>query len=244
MRATILLFFVFTSLLTTAQESVLLRLNHTKGDSYLITSSVKQNMGNQGSMNMDTNTGMIISAVSKEEFKAKSQVTSVSVNAIQGGISMSYDSSKKDEELDQMGQALKSQFDPMMMSIIYTTSDNKGNIIESKVEPSNPTMQEAAKNLNGIQFPEEKVSTGSTWTSENENQGMKINNTYTVKSITNRTAIIELAGTISGLGNGTTKGEIKIDIKSGIATSSTSETTISTQGIEINISTNNTMTKV
>ncbi len=236
MRATILLLFTFTSLLTTAQESILLRLNHTKGDSYLVTNSIKQNVGTQGGMDMNTNTGMIITAVSKEGFKAESQVTSIAVNMTRGGISMSYDSSKKDGELDQMGQALKSQFAPMVSAVIYTTSDNKGNITDTKIEPSNPAMKETAKNIIGIQYPEEKVTIGSTWESINEKAGIKINTTYTVKSIANGTAILKLTGTVSGLGNGTTKGETTIDIKSGIPTSSVSETTISTQGIEISIS--------
>ena len=44
------------------------------------------------------------------------------MNMMQGGMTMSYDSNKKDEELDQMGQMLKSQFDPMMEAQLHITS--------------------------------------------------------------------------------------------------------------------------
>ena len=91
-------------------------------------------MGAQGGMNMKMTMGMIVTEVAEENIKTESMITSVNLEMMQGGMTMSYDSSKKEEELDQMGQMMKSQFDPMMEATIHTTFDNLGNMIDNKID--------------------------------------------------------------------------------------------------------------
>ena len=131
MKRILIALLVITTLSATAQESVLLRLNYAKGDSYLISVDSKQSTGMQGGMNMKMTMGMIVADVVEESIKTESQITSIVIDMMQGGMTMSYDSNS-DEELDQMGQMLKSQFAPMMEAITYATIDHQGNLIDTK----------------------------------------------------------------------------------------------------------------
>ncbi|MDC1379538.1 DUF6263 family protein [Algibacter sp.] len=244
MKRIILVLLVITSLSATAQESVLLRLNYNEGDNYLLTVDAKQNMGLQGGMNMNMTMGVIITEVGAKNIKTESKITSVVMDMMQGEISMSYDSNKKEAELDQMGQMMKSQFDPMMKATIHTSLDNLGNMIETKIEPAIPGMEQLTASASTINYPEEKVSVGSSWTSEDENQGVKMSTTYTISSIANGIVSLDISGDVAGAGTGTIKGKTTVDISSGVPKSSALEVTMSAQGVNMSIITNTTMTKI
>jgi hypothetical protein len=119
-----------------------------------------------GGMNMKVTMGMIVNEVAAENIKTASQITAVVMDMMQGGMAMSYDSNKQDEELDQMGQMMKSQFDPMMKATIYMSQDKMGNMIETKIEPTIDGMEQLNTISNTINDPKEKVTLGSSWTSE------------------------------------------------------------------------------
>ena len=244
MKKILIVLLVITSLTTLAQESVLLRLNYSQGDSYVVKVESKQGMGMQGGMNMNMTMGMIVTEVAEKNIKTESKITSVVMDMMQGGMSMSYDSNKKDEELDQMGQMMKSQFDPMMKATIHSSLDNMGNMIETKIEPAIPGMEQLTNSSGTINYPKEKVSVGSSWISENENQGMKMSTTYTVSSIANGVVSLDVSGDVTGLGTGTIKGKTTVDSNSGIAKSAALEVTISAQGMNMSIITNTTITKI
>ena len=244
MKKIFIAFVVLTSLSITAQESVLLRLNYAKGDSYLLSLESKQSLGVQGGTDMKMAMGMIVSEVSPEDIKLESQIISIAMDVMQGGMSMSYDSSKKAEELDNMGQMMKTQIDPMMKAVIYTTLDRMGNMIDMKIEPVVPGMDQFSGNSNSINYPKEKVSVGSSWTSENEKQGMKMTTTYKVLSIADRVVTIDVSGTVSGAGTGSIKGKTMVDVNSGVPTSSSQEVTLSAQGMDIIITTKTSMKKI
>ncbi|MGB1168733.1 MAG: DUF6263 family protein [Flavobacteriaceae bacterium] len=245
MKKVLIALLVITSITTTAQESVLLRLNYTKGDSFLVTTESNQNMGSQGGMNMKMTMGMIVDDVVEDNIKTESQITSIVMDMMQGGMTMSYDSNKNDEELDQMGQMLKSQFAPMMESVIYNTLDSQGNVIDTKLDPAIPGMEQMTNRaMNTINYPKEKVSVGSSWTSENENQGMKMTTKYTVSSIADGFVTLDLSGDMSGVGTGTIKGKSTVEISSGMSINSEIEITIATQGMNITGTTKTTVSKM
>ena len=245
MKKVLIALLVITSITTTAQESVLLRLNYTKGDSFLVTTESNQNMGSQGGMNMKMTMGMIVADVVEDNIKTESQITSIVMDMMQGGMTMSYDSNKNDEELDQMGQMLKSQFAPMMKSVIYNTLDSQGNVIDTKLDPAIPGMEQMTNRaMNTINYPKEKVSVGSSWTSENENQGMKMTTKYTVSSIADGFVTLDLSGDMSGVGTGTIKGKSTVEISSGMSINSEIEITIATQGMNITGTTKTTVSKM
>ena len=245
MKKVLIALLVITTLSATAQESVLLRLNYTKGDSYLVTTESNQSMGAQGGMNMKMTMGMIVADVEEEIIKTESQITSIVMDMMQGGMTMNYDSNKSDEELDQMGQMLKSQFAPMMEAVIYNTLDLQGNMIDTKLDPAIPGMEQITnRSMNTINYPKEKVSVGSSWTSENENQGMKMTTKYTVSSIADGLVTLDVSGDMSGAGTGTIKGKSTVEISSGISNNSEIEITIATQGMNITATTKITVSKM
>ena len=244
MKRILIALLVITTLSATAQESVLLRLNYAKGDSYLISVDSKQSTGMQGGMNMKMTMGMIVTEVAAENIKTESQITAVVMDMMQGGMTMSYDSNS-DEELDQMGQMLKSQFAPMMEAITYATIDHQGNLIDTKQDPVVPGMEQMTNRaMNIINYPKEKVSVGSSWTSENENQGMKMTTKYTVSSIADGLVTLDVSGDMSGAGTGTIKGKSTVEISTGISKNSETEITIATQGMNITGSTKITVSKM
>ncbi|MDA8731036.1 DUF6263 family protein [Flavobacteriaceae bacterium] len=245
MKRILIALLVITSIAVSAQESVLLRLNYTEGDSYLMTVESKQGMGAQGGVNMKMNMGMIVSEVSGDNVKTESKILSVALDMMQGGMAMSYDSNKKDEELDQMGQMLKSQFDPMMNSIIYNSYDKLGNITETKVEPSVPGMNQLTEASGSVIYPNEKISVGSSWSSNKDNQGMKTTTTYTVSQIKDGIVYLDITGNVSGAEgvDGAVKGSSEIEVSTGLAKKTSIEVAISNQGMDITINSNITMTK-
>lgn len=245
MKRILIALLVITSIAVSAQESVLLRLNYTKGDSYLMTVETKQGMGAQGGVNMKMNMGVIVSEVSGDNVKTESKILSVAVDMMQGGMAMSYDSNKKDEELDQMGQMLKSQFDPMMNSIIYNSYDKLGNITETKVEPSVPGMNQLTEGSGSVIYPNEKISVGSSWSSNKDNQGTKTTTTYTVSQIKDGIVYLDITGNVSGAEgvDGAVKGSSEIEVSTGLAKKTSIEVAISNQGMDITINSNITMTK-
>ena len=245
MKKVLIALLVIISITTTAQESVLLRLNYTKGDSFLVTTESNQNMGSQGGMNMKMTMGMIVDDVVEENIKTESQITSIVMDMMQGGMTMSYDSNKNDEELDQMGQMLKSQFAPMMESVIYNTLDSQGNVLDTKLDPAIPGMEQMTNRaMSTINYPKEKVSVGSSWTSENEIQGMKMTTKYTVSSIADGFVTLDVSGDMSGVGTGTIKGKSTVEISSGMSNNSEIEITIATQGMNITGTTKTTVSKM
>ncbi len=244
MKRVLIALLVISSLTSTAQESVLLRHNYTKGDSYITNQSVKQGMGLQGGMNMKISMGMIVTDVSENNIKMESKISSVAMDMMQGGMTMSYDSNNKDVELDQMGQMLKSQLDPMMEATIHTSIDNLGNILETRTEPTIPAMSQLTGTSNYMNYPEEKVVVGSSWSTENDNQGMKMNITYTVAAIADGIVTLDVSGNVTGAGTGNIKGISTIDIESGIVKSSDLKVSISSQGMDVTVTTNSTITKI
>ena len=209
-----------------------------------MTVESKQGMGAQGGVNMKMNMGMIVSEVSGDNVKTESKILSVVLDMMQGGMAMSYDSNKKDEELDQMGQMLKSQFDPMMNSIIYNSYDKLGNITETKVEPSVPGMNQLTEASGSVIYPNEKISVGSSWSSNKDNQGMKTTTTYTVSQIKDGIVYLDITGNVSGAAaSGSVKGSSEIEVSTGLAKKTSIEVAISNQGMDITINSNITMTK-
>ena len=140
MRKFILLALLTFSFTAAAQESVLLRLNYNQGDNYITSIELEQNMGEQGGMSMTMKMNSNVNSVDDELIMLESKIKSIAMNMNQGGMVMDYDSNKSSEELDQMGQMMKSQFDPILKATIYNSVDSYGNVLELKVEPTLPGM--------------------------------------------------------------------------------------------------------
>jgi hypothetical protein len=162
---------------------------------------------------------------------------------LQGGQVMSFDSTKSDEELDDTGKMMKAQMGPMLSALIYAKGNNLGEMLEVKVEPSIPGVEDMAKQSSNVVYPTEAVSVGSTWTMTKEEKGMKMDFLYTVKSISSDKVVLDLSGDVSGMATGKISGNMNIDKASGIPENSTIDMNMSVSGQELKSKITMTMVK-
>jgi len=238
------LFVLVTTINATSQEYVLLRANYKKGDVLEVKMEQSQNMGAKGGVDMKMSMDMIVTSKDGDMLTTESKIKSINMNMLQGGMAMSYDSSMKVEDLDEMGKMMKQQFDPMMKSTIIAKVNNQGEILETKVEPSNPAMDQLTAQAKGIIYPNEEVSVGTSWSDVTSQQGMSVTSIYTVSKIENGKVYINITGAVTGMGEGDIKGDLVVDIETGIQDSASSEMAINAGGMDMKISTKTTTSKI
>ncbi|MEE4000406.1 DUF6263 family protein [Tenacibaculum sp. FZY0031] len=220
------------TIISAAQEKVLLRLNYEKGQSYTMDMNMSQVIG-IGMMTNDMHIQMKynITGVSDNTYESSAQITKMAMDMKQGGMNLSYDSTKKDEELDEAGKMMKAKMQPMLSATIITKGDNLGNIIETKVEPS--TIQGAkdfAKQSGSVIYPKEAVAVGDTWTKTKNDGTMNFSFIYKVKSITSKNVLIDISGKITGAADGDITGAMDIDRSTGMPLESKINMTMKVQG--------------
>lgn len=216
MKKLILLLFVVSANISLAQEAVLLRLNYEKGAAYDISMTVSQEMGTVMSMGMGITMNMKITDVGEDTYNSEMKFTKMTMDMLQGGNAMSFDSTKGDEDLDEAGKQMKTQMQPMLEALMYAKGNNLGEILEIKIEPNVMGMEDIAKQSSSVVYPKEAVKVGDSWTMTKEEKGMKMDFVYTVKSITENSVILDLSGEISGMALGKITGDMQIDRASGI----------------------------
>jgi hypothetical protein len=118
-------------------------------------------------------------------------------------------------------------------------------VLEANVEPPTPSMDQFTKQAKGgMKFPKEKVTVGSSWKAETNEQGMQVKSIYTVSKIENGKVFIEVTGTVSGVGTGEIQGEVIVDVETGIQDTANIEMSINANGIAMTISTKTATTKI
>ena len=242
MKKILVLLLVVLSSNVFAQESVLLRINYTPGDSYTQFIETSQNSGLQMAMKMSMTSDMNVTEVKDEITNTESQITSIAMDIMQGGMSMSYDSNANEETLDQMGKMMQSQFKPMMDAKIMSSTDKMGKVVDIKVEPMIPGMENLTKN-NGIAYPEEAVKVGSTWSVSSEEQGVTMASTYSVRDIANGFVYLDITGKITGVAEGTISGTAEIEVSSGALKVMEMQTSMDAQNMTVKGTTKVTLTK-
>ena len=242
MKKVLVLLLVVLSSNVFAQESVLLRINYTPGDSYTQFIETSQNSGLQIAVKTSIKTNMKVTEVKDEIINTESQITSIAMNGMQGGMSLSYDSNANEETLDQMGKMLQSQFKPMMDAKIMSSTDKMGNVVDMSIEPMIPGMDNLTKN-SGIAYPEEAVKVGSTWSSTIEEQGVTMTSTYSVSDIAKGFVYLDISGEITGLAEGTISGTAEIEVSSGALKVMEMQTSMDAQNMTVKGTTKVTMTK-
>jgi len=242
MKKIVLALLVFSSFLTFSQEEVLLRYNYKKGDKYLMEMTMKQNMGLAGGMDMKMDMHIEITEVVSGKTTMTSQVKKVDTEVMQGGQTMKYNSEAKEEELDAFGKQMKAQMDPLMKVVSTYTFDQYGKVLESKTEPSLGSNQTQIAYTN---FPEKPVKVGSNWTTEQDQQGMKMKMTFTVKEITATSVIADISGTVNTMGiEGKLGGSTTINRASGNSDVINLTISMSAQGMTISMNSEVKMTKL
>jgi hypothetical protein len=233
MKKLLILLVMAFAINVSAQESVLLRLNYKKGDSYLMNMKMTQDMGAVMSMDMGMKMSQKITSVTGDTYVSEMRITQISMDMSQGGMDMSYDSSKSDDELDDTGRMMKGQMGPMLKAVITVTGNNLGEVSDTKVEPSIQGAQDFADQSSNVIYPKNAVRVGDTWTMTKSQKGMDMNFTYKVKSITKDNVLLDVSGKVSGAADGTITGDMKIDKSSGVPLVSTINMNMNVQGQEM-----------
>jgi len=230
---------IAVTLISTAQESVLLRMNYNKGDQYLVTMNMEQ--GEMMSMKIDMS--LDVKDIQDTIFDIDMAITGIKMDVSQGGQTMSYDSEMSDDELDEMGKMMKAQFAPMMAAKIMTKTTHRAETIETIVEPEVTGMDQFTNNSGSVVYPKEAVKVDESWTVNKMEKGMDMTMIYTVKSIENNIVNIEISGTIELLAEGTISGNMEIDRATGNVNYSTMDMNMVASGQEINMKISMTSTK-
>jgi hypothetical protein len=224
-----------------AQE-VTLKVNYKKGDSYLLKMEMKQSLELMGGMNMKSDMVADITEVTEEKITSETRIKRVIVDVLQGAQSFKYDSETKDEDLDMVGVEMKKQFEPMMNAVITQVSDRYGQILEAKVEPKVPGMDNFGQQS---EYPKEPVKVGSTWTSEvADDTSGTITMNYKVDKITDTTLFASITGTASSLPGSTISGSLEVDIASGNPNIVVVKINADVEGSKMSIETAITSTKI
>ena len=210
------------SLVSMAQESTLLRLIYNKGDKYIMSMKMNQNMAVMD-MIMKMEMSMEVIDVKDDVYNTEMKIKEISMDMIssQDGMNMYYDSNKSDDELDEMGKQMKKQFAPMLEVIIFAKTNNLGEVLEMRIEPNIPNADQFTNQSSGVVYPKNEVKVGDTWSIEKDSQGVKMNFVYTVNSITKDVVLLDLSGNISSPTEGTISGNMEIDRANGLPLKST-----------------------
>jgi hypothetical protein len=243
MKKLLVLFLVVSANISLAQESVLLRLNYEKGATYDVAMKMSQEMGTMMSMGMAINMDIKVLDVNDDTYESEMKFTKMTMDMLQGGNAMSFDSTKKDEELDEAGKMMKAQMGPMLQAIITAKGNNLGEMIAVSVAPNVPGMEDIANQSSNVVYPKEAVKVGSTWTTTKEQKGMKMDFLYTVKSILKNKIILDLSGKVSGMATGNISGSMEIERSSGIPLNSLIDMDLSVSGQELKSKITMTMSK-
>lgn len=227
MKKLVLFFLVISVNMSVAQEAVLLRLNYENNATYSTKTTVSQEMGAMMSMEMSMDMEMEVMAVENENYDTKTKFTNMSMEMLQGGNLMTFDSSKSDDELDAAGKMMKSQMGPMLEAVIYSNVTTLGEASVVSIEPMIPGVEDIANQSSIVVYPKEAVKVGSTWTMSKEEKGMKMDFLYTVQSISKENVLVDVSGEVSGMGSGKITGNITINRASGIPIKSLIEMNLS-----------------
>tara|TARA_B110000091_G_scaffold213393_1_gene262634 strand:- start:155 stop:883 length:729 start_codon:yes stop_codon:yes gene_type:complete len=242
MKKLLVLLLVVASTIATAQESVKLRLNYKKGDTYKMNMLMTQSSSVMG-MTMNMKMNMAIIDIIGDSYLTEMSFESMKMNMLQGGQEMNYDSEAKDEDLDPMGQMMKNQMGPILTVVVKGTLSKLGKMSDVTVTPDLPNTADFTK-TSSIAYPKESVIVGSTWEKEEITQGMTIVMTYTVKEITETKVNVNVTGASKGAAVATITGSLEIEKASGMPVLSIINTKISAGGQDVSMEVKTTMDKL
>jgi hypothetical protein len=233
MKKISILFFVFCSTILFAQEEVLLRLNYKKGDTYIMSMKMSQDMGSLANSKMTMEIKQEITETTKDDYSCSMKIENVKMDVIQGENIQSYDSSKKIEEDDVFGNQMKQALGGMLSANIVMKGNYLGEALDIKVEPNVPGMEEMMSSNESVVYPKEPIKVGSTWTMVKDKNGIKMNFNYLVKEINKEVILLTINGDASGVASGTISGTMKVDRNDGVPLNSKIEIILETAGQKV-----------
>ncbi|WP_299157199.1 hypothetical protein [uncultured Tenacibaculum sp.] len=204
-----------------SQEKVLLRLNYKKGDIYKMSMKMNQDMG-VALMDMAMDMSLKITDIKDGNYLTETKFTYMATKVLQGAEEkVNYNSNMKDDELNEEGKKFKTQMQPMLDAIIYSSVNKLGESKLLKIEPNVPGVDKLSNQSNKtVVYPKEKVGVGSTWTNTQSNGGVDMELTYTVTEITKSKVITKVSGKMSVMPSAKITGVTEINKNTGIPSKS------------------------
>ena len=219
-----------------AQKSILLRYNLIEGDKFNYNMDLDQDIvfeTNGQTMALDQimtfEMTQNVLKVTADSIKLSGKISRVKMTQGILGMKIEYDSDDPSTSQNPMTAKIAEELGKTIDKPFTMNMDYRGNMGEmdlSKVTSND----DFAKNLNSgsqyIVYPEKKVSIGESWSTEIipfEESDMIFSAKYTLLAISGKTATIAIDAKISANNlqdadvriDGTQKGEIKVDIKTG-----------------------------
>ena len=240
-----------TTLSFTAGKGITLRLNPTKGKTYVIDSKTNQTttMKIQGhSMNsiqkVEMKQTFSAKEVSNNSITLSTQIDAIKMAVTTMGMTLNYDSENPQSNSPMIADQAQ-EFDAIIKKPTDVTYDALGHLTEA----DDNDMSQLSNVI--IELPEEELSVGSQWTflktQEIGDFDVSVNMIYTVTAISKKSVDVSFTGTIDAKEiSGTYNGTASINAHTGIVMTCTLENsmsaTVSEQGMEIPITITGTAT--
>lgn len=238
----VLMLVALTTLSFTAGKGITLRLNPTKGKTYVIDSKTNQTttMKIQGhAMNsiqkMDMKQSFSAKEVSNNSITLSTQIDAIKMSVTTMGVTLNYDSENPQNNSPMIANQAQ-EFDAIIKKPTYVTYDALGHLTEA----DDNDMSQLSNVI--IELPEEELSVGSQWTflktQEIGDFDVSVNMIYTVTAISKKSVDVSFTGTIDAKDiSGTYNGTASINAQTGIIMTCSLENnvsaTVSDQGMEI-----------
>lgn len=237
------LLFASLTLATFAQQKVTLKLapEFDKPIKYEMINKMDIEGPQTVIMDMIMHMNLTYSKVQDTLINVTGKYTYAKIDLDAGIMSASYDSSK--EPTTDMEKAFALQFSPILENTLTYSMNNLGQIKEVDFpNVSEQIFDKSSLNSFGATFPNHAVAIGDSWSSNTKIEQMNLDSkaTYTLKEKTEEGYKIDLVVNMadaSGNSVGSSTGHFIINPKTGIASSSTSVTTINMQGASIKTTT-------
>ena len=219
-----------------AQKSIELKYKLNKGDIYNYVMDLDQDIvfetnGTTMALNMLMTFEMTqkVVDVTADSIKLEGQIKRVKSKQAIFGMEISYDSDDAASAQNPMTAKMADEFNKLLNKPFYMMMDHQGRLGNMDLSGVSDN-DELANNINsGSQFaiyPKGKISVGDSWEEDIhpvETSDMKFHAKYTLLKVSGKQATISIDGTISGntmedidlKKNGTMKGEMIVDVKTG-----------------------------
>ena len=231
--ALMLLFIPFLLGTTTAQKKIKLMYHLKSGDSYFYNISMDQEVsfsanGQDMTMNQEM-TMKMTSVIAKEDnnYKITSSIDAITLKQSVFGMEIIYNSEDSTTFTSGMGQKLGEAFNKLIGKSYSVTIDPLGNVKDidmSSLDENGDISENLNRSTVYAVFPDHKVAVGDSWEVETVptiDSSMILNTKYTLKKVKGKKAVIAFESTITSSEkseskiNGTQKGELTLNRKTG-----------------------------
>ena len=220
-------------------------LKLTKGEKYQVDNKIEttsstdvQGQSMESKLNITSTYNIDVKDKANTNYNLTNTITHMLIDMSMMGTEINFDSNKPDDMNGQMGSTLKDYINKPKDVVV----DNSGKVISKNV--ADTSEEGIAKQLNlaatgyGAQMAflalPHDAKVGSSWADSTNDGGISRNTTYTIKDITGNIATVSFSGTVStattmqqqGMEvstktNGKFSGEEKVDTKTGVVQSNT-----------------------